>query len=461
MYIFIYICKTLIPFSMKRFILFASLMLASMVSHAQRDLLKEVSVTINSETGIYAKGDTVRICAALTGETGGEYAMTVIDGGGRYTRPDGTKPQAQALSLSSEPRQIYCGAFDEPKHIILNITRKGVPGSYMVGFLVAADEFRPGYEIPSDFDSYWDAQKKALRKSNMKVTRTSVSLEGEKDAEGYLAWDLEISMPEGPSARGYLVLPENAAKKSLPIYMYLHSAGVNKPFNKSTLSKALSDAKAGSGCISLDLNAHGMLNGQPQSYYDGLYEGDLKNYSTRPLTTRDEFYFRQMYLRELRALDYLCSLREWDGKRVLIYGESQGGGQVLALAGLDPRVGAVVANVPAMTDYGATVQERQCGWPSSYGKVSQTELGKSILPYCDGALFAQRTKAKMFFVAGGIDETCDPACVHAAFNACPSEDKQIHDSPFRWHSGTNKPYDKVWNTTIGKARNEFIEEYLK
>lgn len=445
---------------MKR-ILSAALCLLSLSAFAQRSLLDGVSVTINSKTGIYAKGDTVRVFASLTGPSDGDYSLTVSEGGGRYAGHGGPEPVRQHLTLSSEPRQIYCAAFSKPTHIILSITREGTSASYDTGFLVAADEFRPGYEIPADFDAYWNAQKKALRKSKMKVTKTPVSLENEKDAGGYLAWDIEISMPEGPSARGYLVLPEGAAKKSLPIYMYLHSAGVNKPFNKATLSKALSDARTGGGCISLDLNAHGMLNGQPQSYYDALFNGELKDYSTRPLTTRDEFYFRLMYLRELRALDYLCSLKEWDGKRVLIYGESQGGGQVLALAGLDPRVGAVVANVPAMTDYGANSQDRQCGWPSSYGKVTLTDTGKGILPYFDGALFAQRTKAKMFFVAGGIDVTCDPACVHAAFNACTSEEKQIHDSPFRWHSGTNKPYDKEWNETIGKARKDFIEEYLK
>jgi len=103
----------------------------------------------------------------------------------------------------------------------------------------------------------------------------------------------------------------------------------------------------------VDLNAHGMLNGQPDAYYKNLDSGELKQYSHIGLETKSDIYFRGMYLRLLRTIDYLTSLPEWDGERILLIGESQGGGQALAGAGLDKRVKAVVVTVPAMCDWAA------------------------------------------------------------------------------------------------------------
>ena len=111
-------------------------------------------------------------------------------------------------------------------------------------------------------------------------------------------------------------------------------------------------AKKGKGALCFDLNAHGMLNGQPDEYYNNLDAGELKNYYVSGLESREDFYFRGMYLRLIRTIEFLTRQPEWDGKRILVIGESQGGGQALAAAGLDSRVSAVVATVPAMCDWG-------------------------------------------------------------------------------------------------------------
>ena len=97
----------------------------------------------------------------------------------------------------------------------------------------------------------------------------------------------------------------------------------------------------------------------------------------------------------------------------------------------------------------------------TYEAFADTELGRSILPYFDGANFLKFSKAKLFMVSGMIDETCPGPGVHAAFNVAASKDKQIHPFPYRWHSGVNKPFDKKWNETVGQKREQFINDYLK
>lgn len=449
---------------MKRYYtIYAVLLLLSLFAlplSAQRALLEQVRLTINSCDGVFAKGDTIKIYGQLTEQFDQPLTMSIYDGGTRYYGTTKESPVRIPLHLTTQPQLIFTTVYQQPKAIMLSVAADDKASS-MIGFMVAPEEMRPGYEIPADFMTYWDNQKAELRKSKPEVKLKKMKITDKDDAKRFEAYDIEISMPEGNPVRGYLVKPRKAAKGSLPILLNVHSAGVSGTWCHATVQNAVSYAKSGNGCIAIDINAHGYPEGLPNEYYVNLEQNELKEYSTRPLVDRESFYFRLMYLREVRAMDYVCNLPEWDGRRVLVQGESQGGGQAEAIAGLDSRITAVVANVPALTDLGGFLHKRQSGWPAPYEKEAATELGKSILPYFDGALFLQFTKAKLFMVSGMIDETCHPGGVHAAFNVSTSPDKQIHPYPYRWHSGTNKPFDKEWNETIGKARQNFINDYLK
>ena len=333
-----------------------------------------------------------------------------------------------------------------------------------VGAVVAPDEFTPGFYEPDDFVSYWDAQKTTMRASTPSVTLTPVELP-EADASSYTASYLEISMPEGNPVRGYLVKPSGAANGSLPILMYLHGAGVNQPGNRATVTNALKYAKMGSCVIALDMNAHGYLDDQPQSYYDALNSGDLKEYWKRELTTRPDYYFRLMCLRIVRALDYLCSLPEWDGARVVSFGTSQGGYQSAAIAGLDSRVTFAYLDVPAHTDIGSPLQDRKAAWPGIYDIAfsSTPELISDILPYFDGANFLRHTSAKIIVEAGLVDMLCPAGCVMAGYNVCPSSNKTLYTYPYRNHSASAMPSEKLseWNSTINYAKNKALMNYLK
>lgn len=427
---------------------------------AQRNQLTQVSLTINSETGVFALGDTVKVYASLNAPLPEPLTLTLYDGGTHHYRVLKKTPMSSPIELNGKPRLIYQGVFHEPKSMILSVTGKEDAAS-MVGFIIAPEKLRPGYDTPSDFLEYWKGQKEWLRHSEPEVILTPVEIKDAEDAAKYDLFSIEISMPEGKPVRGYLAKPKHAPAKSLPATLWVHAAGVSGDWCRASASNALRYAKKGKGVIAIDFNAHGYPEDKPKEYYVELEKGELKDYSIQPLKDKEHFYFRLMFLRELRALDYVCGLPEWDGKRVLVYGESQGGAQAEALAGLDSRVGAVVANVPAMTDFGGILQGRQSGWPEYYEAFADTELGRSILPYFDGANFLKFSKAKLFMVSGMIDETCPGPGVHAAFNVAASKDKQIHPFPYRWHSGVNKPFDKKWNETVGQKREQFINDYLK
>ena len=98
-----------------------------------------------------------------------------------------------------------------------------------------------------------------------------------------------------------------------------------------------------------------------------------------------------MYLRDSRALDYLITRPDWDGKTIVVMGGSMGGQQSLVLAGLRPeKITAVLTCVPAGSDTNGDLHGRKAGypnWPSGDPAVMKTAL------YFDTVNFASRIKA--------------------------------------------------------------------
>lgn len=79
-----------------------------------------------------------------------------------------------------------------------------------------------------------------------------------------------------------------------------------------------------------------------------LSRGELKDYRNAGHEDRETCYFKGMFLRLVRAIDFLTSQPEWDGKTLIVYGSSQGGYQAIVAAGLDSRVSYFCAGVPRM-----------------------------------------------------------------------------------------------------------------
>ena len=189
------------------------------------------------------------------------------------------------------------------------------------------------------------------------------------------------------------------------------------------------------GGLSLDINAHGIPNGQPPEYYADLGRGELKDYRTAGRESRDTCYFLGMFLRLVRAIDFLASQPEWNGRVLCVEGHSQGGGQALAAAGLDPRVTFLAAGVPAICDHTGAAVGRINGWPKLVPNDQQGKPDPKVLQvarYFDGMNFATRTKAEAILSVGFIDTVCPPTSVYAAYNNLTGK-KQMVIRPLMGH----------------------------
>jgi cephalosporin-C deacetylase-like acetyl esterase len=261
-----------------------------------------------------------------------------------------------------------------------------------VGAAVAPEQIRSPVGRPADFDSFWAGKLAALKQVpiNPRLEPTATEREGVELFTVTLA-------SLNSQVHGYLGVPKSGGKHpALVIYQY---AGVY-PLLKSAVTD-----RAAEGWLTFDVDSHDMLPDQATA---------PANYARLGDDDRETSYFLNMYLRDTRALDYIQSRPDWDGKTIVIMGTSMGGQQSFVTAGLNPgRITAMIVNVPAGTDFSGDLHGSKRGypnWPVDDPKVVETAR------YFDAMNFAPAIRAKSLVALGLIDTTSPPFGVFATFN---------------------------------------------
>lgn len=299
---------------------------------------------------------------------------------------------------------------------------------------VAAAGFSPekiglSLPVPDDFDEFWADQKKQLAKVKPEPKLTPV----EHADSSVECFDVQVQCLGGAPVSGYFSKPRKTKPKTLPAILWVHGAGVRS----SSLGNAVKGAKA--GFLSMDINAHGIPNGKPGKFYSDLNAGKLKNYRHAGRKSRDTVYFRGMFLRLVRAIDFLTTQPEWNGQHVVVVGHSQGGGQSLAAGGLDDRVTMIAPGVPAICDHSGQAAGRINGWPKlvplapgGTGLVAEPTILQAAR-YVDAVNFASRCKAEAIMSVGFVDAVCPPSSCYAAYNALKGT-KSVINEPLMGHA---------------------------
>ena len=251
-----------------------------------------------------------------------------------------------------------------------------------------------GYPEPADFDAFWKAQKARLAAVPMKAKLTEVAA---KDP-AFQIFDVKVDCAGGKPVSGYLSIPKDAKTRSVPAQVSFRGYGVSG-----------ADPEFHHGMIILQINAHGIENGRPPEYYQALQAGELKGYAFNNAENAkpDTAYFNGMMLRVLRALEYVKSRPEWDGKTLIASGGSQGGLQAVTAAALDSAVTRCSAYKPWCCDLGGVKLGRLRGWRPDYADG---------LGYYDTANMGKRVKCETFINAGLGDYVCPPSGVSILYN---------------------------------------------
>ena len=379
-------------------------------------------------------GDEVKIGVTVNSEQPGAFAAELFVNGVAKSKPQifefGKSAEFSVKAGTPGTVSVICSMLDANRKPVLDgRKRKRIAG---LGVLVTPGKIVPGNtKCPDDFDAFWKQKRAELDQVPVKATRSEVKLSPvmEKKYPDVVCYDVKVDCAGGAPVSGYLCMPKDAKGKSLPAIVIYHGAGVRS---------ANKQARYGSKAIAFDVNAHGIENGREQKFYKALSDGELKSYWHRGFDDHNHLYFVGMYMRVMRALDYVKSLPEWDGKTLIVYGSSQGGAQTIAAAALDPQVTLAVAGVPALCDLGGQQLKRRPGWPVHFMPPAKRNDAAVIgeAAYIDGVFMAQRIKCPAYFSTGGIDNTCHAVSVYSAFNSLPGKDKHIVYNP-TGHHGTS------------------------
>jgi cephalosporin-C deacetylase len=366
-------------------------------------------------------------------DVGEEVIFNVTGPAGEITctlSKDGVQPRKpQKLTLKEGESVQVKGTLDEPGFLSLKVQQG--QSSALAAAAIEPEFITPVGPPPEDFDAFWDKQKAALKAvpPNPKLVQVDAKVKGVE------AFDIKVDCLGAPVS-GYFGRPAaKAAAKSLPALLYVHGAGVGSS-NIHTMNWVLQHK----GMLALDINAHGIDNGQPKEYYDNLAATTLKDYRTQGRNDPEQCYFKGMFLRVIRAIDFLTAQPEWDGKTLIVYGSSQGGFQAFAAGGLDERVSFICAGVPAGCDHNGFEVGRVCGWPKLVPQGPDGQMDAAVAKaarYFDCVNFSLRAKCRGAAVTVGyIDTTCPPTSVLAAYNAL-NVPKDLHVDTLVGH--TNSP----------------------
>ena len=385
------------------------------------------SITADRASGVYDVGETARWTIKWNDSGGGAKppaANYVVKSGGLKEVARGElRFTGNAASLETK--------FDAAGTMLVEVTwePKGPASRAFGGAVAAPEKIEPAAAPPADFDEFWKEKLAELAKVPLNPKLTPG--DGNKPAVQY--HKLTLDNIRGTRVNGQIARLAKGDGGKLPALLIVQWAGVY-PLQRSWVTD-----RAAEGWLALNILPHDLPIDEPESFYKERFAGPLKNYWAIGNDDRETSYYLRMYLSCVRAVEYLKSRDDWDGRTLVVMGTSQGGQQALATAALcGESVTAVLPFLPAACDVLAPEVGRASGFPFWYTQVHGKdekrvrETGK----YYDPVNFARQIKCPVLIGLALHDDLAPPASVLAAANVI-SGPKEVVVLPRAGHQDEN------------------------
>jgi cephalosporin-C deacetylase-like acetyl esterase len=335
----------------------------------------------------------------------------------RYSMGRENQPATEkTATLTGEDLDLDGGTMTEPGFlrcvVKAQVGARHYRGLATVGF--APEKIMPTQVDPADFDAFWAKGKAELARVPLDP-RIELIPEASRGAinvyhVSFRNWSRTDS--DRYPGRIYGILCEPKAAGHYPAFLRVPASGV-RPYGGE---RALAER----GAITLEIGIHGIPVNQPGEIYDQLRTGSLDGYPLFNLDNPERYFYRRVHLGCVRALDFLTSRENWDGKKLLVFGASQGGMLAIATGALDPRVTAVAAMIPAYCDVTGYLHGRAGGWPHMFRSAEpwqRTPEKIATSSYYDTVNFAKRLRGPVLVALGFNDGNCPATSVYSAYNS--------------------------------------------
>jgi cephalosporin-C deacetylase-like acetyl esterase len=324
------------------------------------------------------------------------------------------------VKIQNGKAMIPCGTMSVPgfRSCSVSFSYEGERYKEQVKIGFSPQDIQPTVEMPGDFREFWKTTVENAK---------SISANAEVTYLPDLSTDkVDVSLvklqyyKEDCYFYGYLCKPKKEGK--YPVLMTPPGAGIKR------IQPSIEYAE--NGFISLTIEIHGL---SPLADDDMVrfFNDSIGDYMSKGLDDKENYYFKKTYLACIRAMDYLCSLPEFDGINVGVCGGSQGGALSIVTAALDSRVTFLAAFYPALSDICGYLYGRAGSTPKLFspGEISKlpvdVETAKKTLSYYDVVNFARILKTPGFYSFGYNDNTCPPTSVYAAINSITAPKKVV------------------------------------
>ena len=323
----------------------------------------------------------------------------------------------------------------------------------LVKVAYAPEQIKTYTPMPKDFEAFWQKALKEARRVPLQPTYTDVP---DATNEQFVTKLVRLRVGKEKWMQGYLTIPrsgalhpgEGAGRVSFPVVLVPPGAGSQRIYPSDYFSQH--------GCIYLKIEIHDNDQRLSDDDYQAVRQR-CDGYMSRGMASRDTYYYKDVYVGCARAVDFLCSLPEWDGRNVIVTGGSQGGALTIVTAALNEKVTLCAPFYPALCDLTGFLHHRAGGWPkffSGFYKDGRTtvadETAVQTLQYFDVVNFARLLRVPTFMSWGYSDDTCSPTSVWAAWNEIQAP-KQRDVTPTSGHWRFPSSQAKCW---------QWMQQYL-
>ena len=293
-------------------------------------------------------------------------------------------------------------------------------------------KYLPPRNEPADFDAFWQQTLQEARAFPIGAKFEPID-SGLALIEAY---DVTYNGYGGQPIKGWFFRPRSASGPLPCVVEYIGYGG-----GRGLPHEWLLWASAGYAHFVMDTRGQGSTwrAGDTPDYEPEGSSPQHPGFMTRGVLDPKTYYYRRVFVDAVRAVEAARTHPGVDAKRVAVLGGSQGGGIVLAVAGLMPDLVAALPDVPFLCAYRSALEITDSDPYGEIGRYCKTHRDKietvfKTLSYFDGVNFATRANSSALFSVGLMDETCPPRTVFAAHNYYAGP-KQIKVYEFNHHEG--------------------------
>lgn len=336
---------------------------------------------------------------------------------------------------------IVMGTMTEPGFLACQYefrTSDGKTQKDLVKVAYAPEQIKTFTPMPKDFDKFWQTALKEARKVPFEAEYKDIA---DATNDQFVTRLVRLRVGKNKWMQGYLTMPRTRNAK-YPVVLCPPGAGSQKIYPSDYFPKE--------GCVYMKIEIHDNDQLLADDDYNAMRHEKCDDYMRRGMVSKDIYYYKDVYVGCARALDFLCSLPEWDGKNAIVTGGSQGGALTIVTAALNEKATLCAPFYPALCDLTGFLHQRAGGWPkffSGFYKDGKVEIpaGQAVetLQYFDVVNFARRLKVPTFMSWGYNDDTCSPTSIWAAWNEITAP-KACDITPSSGHWRFPSSWGKCW-----------------